>query len=162
MKCTNTLQWLWLTLCVCLFAGMSSFAEADTRIFVQNNTPFTFESLAMAPSNLRSASWEIGANEAGPAQRAKVFTFKRDKGITSGKEFEFTTRLRLNASDLYLRQKVRGLWVNSHLWQSISGPGFDDPWFDDRGTHHASWMPNGVPLKIQYRAYFTGTDDDIE
>ncbi|MGQ0836375.1 MAG: tachylectin-related carbohydrate-binding protein [Gammaproteobacteria bacterium] len=57
---------------------------------------------------------------------------------------------------------MRGSTIGSHMWQALAGPGFEHPWKDDRGSRSADWHAGEVPLRILYRAYFTGTDDDIE
>jgi hypothetical protein len=136
--------------------------HAETRIIVQNNTPFAFPAVVMAPSDLRSSAWTIGANTVAPGQRATVLTFNRDTGITSGKRFRFRTMLRKNGSELFLLQELLGSTVNSRMWQSLAGPGFEEPWFHDRRTHRATWNAAGTPIQVQYRAFFTGTDDDVE
>jgi sphingomyelin phosphodiesterase len=145
-----------------LMAAASSSALGVTHVIVQNNTPFAFTTTVSAPRDIKSSAWTIGANVVEPGRRQTVLTFNRDDGVTSGKRFRFSTVLRKDGSNLTLLQELLGQTINSHLWQSLAGPGFEDPWFDDRNTHHATWNLNGTPIRVQYRAFFTGTDDNVE
>jgi sphingomyelin phosphodiesterase len=135
-----------------------------TNVFVQNNTPFAFSASAQqGGAALRADAWQRGAAVIAPGRRELVVRFNRDSGITAGQTFFFTTTLiKDGGPPLLLRQQLRGSTVGSHLWQSLAGPGFADPWYEDRGTHAATWITGATAFRVLYRAYFTGTDDDVE
>ncbi len=135
-----------------------------TNVFVQNNTPFAFSASAQQTgAALRADAWQRGATVVAPGRRELVVRFNRDSGITAGQTFFFTTTLiKDGGPPLLLRQQLRGSTIGSHLWQSLAGPGFADPWYDDRGTHAATWIAGATAFRVLYRAYFTGTDDNVE
>ena len=138
--------------------------EAITSVYVQNNTTLTFSVHAVQTGHPLSKRhcWRQTASSVAPSQRVQVVWFNRDEGITNGETFYFTTTLSLPSSSVLLKQQVRGALVNSHMWQSLAGPGISHPWYDDNGTHRAIWELGGRTLRIRYRAFFTGTDDNIE
>jgi sphingomyelin phosphodiesterase len=138
--------------------------EAITRVYVQNNTTLTYSvrsvqtGHSLSKHHWRQTSWSVRS-----AQRAQVVWFNRDEGITNGQTFYFTTTLSLPRGNLLLKQKLRGSLVNSHMWQSLAGVGIiSHPWYDDRRTHSAIWRVGGRTLRVKYRAFLTGTDDNIE
>ncbi len=138
-------------------------AEAISRVYVQNNTTLTYSVRAVQTGHsLSSRHWRQTTSSVTPGQRAQVVWFNRDEGITNGKNFYFTTNLSLSSSSVSLKQRLRGALINSHMWQSLAGPGFSHPWYDDRATHTAMWRFGGRAIRIKYRAFFTGTDDNIE
>jgi sphingomyelin phosphodiesterase len=134
-----------------------------TVIYVQNNTPYNFQvSWKREGAPLAASKWKKGLSKVNGGRKAKVLEFNRDSGITNGKRFYFTTNLSRNGSVLSLRQQLKGKMVGSTMWQALSGPGFSHTWQSDRKTRSATWnMPDGK-AGVKYRAYFTGTDDDIE
>lgn len=137
---------------------------AETNVFVQNNTPFAFSvATQQSGASLRADAWQRGVNFIGPGRRDAVVRFNRDSGITDGQTFFFSTALTKDAGNsVHLLQQLRGSTIGSHMWQSLAGPGFTDPWYDDRNTHAATWSSGGISFRVLYRAYFTGTDDNIE
>lgn len=138
-------------------------AEAKTRVYVRNGTSLTLAvRAAQTGAPLAGAHWGRTASSLTPGARAEVIWFNRDEGITDGKTFLFTTTLALPAGSVALKQRLEGRTINSHMWQSIQGPGFAHPWYDDRATHTAAWVAGGRSLRVSYRAFFAGTDDNIE
>jgi sphingomyelin phosphodiesterase len=135
----------------------------STVIYVQNNTPYNFDvSWKREGASLAASKWKKGTSKVNGGRKAKVLEFNRDSGITNGKRFYFTTNLSRNGSVLSLRQQLKGKIVGSTMWQALSGPGFSHTWQSDRKTRSATWnMPDGN-VGVNYRAYFTGGDDDIE
>ena len=170
---TRRLHLLAFTLLPSAFLLGNSLAQAETRVFVQNNTPhlFTVDS-SQTGAALDRGRWRQLVTVVEPAARTEVIRFNRDEGIRKHKIFVFLTRLNLTIKAIgrdssahgmiQLRQQLRGSDVNSHMWQSLAGSGFEDPWFDDRQTHRASWNVAGHNIEIKYRAFFTGTDDNVE
>jgi sphingomyelin phosphodiesterase len=138
----------------------SQWAKAETTVFVQNNTPFSFPVEIVRPSGLALPGqyWKAGARYVNAGQRASIMTTNRDSGVKNGKYFEFHCNLSMDGSRFALKQRLRGSLVGSHLWQSVSG----QSWYDDRNTHRANWSVGKHQFTILYRAYFTGGDDDIE
>ncbi len=154
--------WAWLS-AVLLCAGIGSPAWAETLVYVQNNTPFQFGvGVEQTGAGLGGDNWRRGAPILNPGKREVVVRFNRDGGITDGKRFYFTTTLSKDGSALRLGQQLLGQTINSHLWQTLSGPGFSDPWSDDRSTRSGVWNFPEMSLRVLYRAFFTGTDDNIE
>ncbi|MBL0408512.1 sphingomyelin phosphodiesterase, partial [Microvirga aerilata] len=137
-------------------------AVAATDIIVQNNTPFEFNATVLAPANMHTRAWRIGAARILPGRRETVLSFNRDQDVTNGQRFTFVTRLSKDGQAVGLRQQLLGRAVNSHMWQSFSAVGFEDRWFDDRETHVATAMFNGIPVRVLYRAFAAGTDDNVE
>ena len=134
-------------------------ARAVTRVYVQNNTTTPFRVVAAQTGHaLAKDRWGHPSATIAPGQRAEVAWFNRDKGIKNGKDFFFTQTLSGGGAKLVLRQRLRGKLINSHLWQSIEGQG----WSDDRKTHKLDWKAGGQNVRVDYRAYFAGTDDNIE
>jgi len=148
---------------VLLVGAQTTSVEAVTRVFVQNNTTHAFSvSTTQSGQALGGDKWRQSTNVVTPGQRAEVVWFNRDDGITNGKNFYFSTALATADSTVLLKQKLHGQFINSHMWQSLEGPGIGDSWYDDRDTHHADWLFGDVSLHVKYRAFFTGTDDNIE
>lgn len=148
-------------LLITLLVNSSVFAQ--THVFVQNNTTQEFNVQTTMPSRQLSKSyWGQTTTKVKPGQRVKILRFNRDKGITNGKFFIFNTTLTAGKDKLIVQQKLRGAFINSHMWQSVKTSKFNDAWYDDRTTHRVTSKLNGVPIKIKYRAFFTGTDDNIE
>jgi hypothetical protein len=138
-------------------------ASGATTIYIQNNTPFEFGlDVRQTGAPLASDQWQRGDASLAPGRRSAVLRFNRDSGITSGERFYFTTRVTRGGTEVRLLQQLLGQTINSHMWHSLSGPGFTHPWIDDRGMHGTNVAFDGVPMRVMYRAYFTGTDDDIE
>jgi sphingomyelin phosphodiesterase len=137
--------------------------QALTRVYVQNNTMRTYKVHAVETGHpLASNHWGQTASSVLPGQRVQVIWFNRDEGITDGETFHFTTTLSLPSSSVLLKQQVQGSLINSHMWHSLAGPGINTSWHDDRTTYTATWEFGGQTIRIRYRAFFTGTDDNIE
>lgn len=150
-----------------LFVQLSwivSSAYGITRVIVQNNTTLSFSvNSKQTGYPLDSNKWGQVTTKITPGQRADVVWFNRDDGIKTGKEFFFTSHLSNDSIDIYLKQALKGAAVNSHMWQSLTAPGVNHGWFDDRKTRVAVIKLNdGRDFRIKYRAFFTGTDDNIE
>jgi sphingomyelin phosphodiesterase len=146
-----------------LCLGLSGAAWAETKVFVQNNTPFQFVvGWEQTGAPLGAGDWRRGVPVVNPGKRDVVVSFNRDEGITDGKRFYFTTTLSKDGSSLRLGQQLAGSTINSHMWQTVSGPGFSQGWYDDRNTRSAIWNFPEMSLRVLYRAFFTGTDDNIE
>jgi sphingomyelin phosphodiesterase len=146
-------------------------ADAKTHVYVQNNTSLSFAvSSAQTGPRLGRDEWRQSTDRVDPFERVKVVWFNRDEGITNGEEFHFITRLQSTrpAATLVLKQALQGRLINSHLWQALQvpaqhgQPGVKHEWRDGRRTRTATLRLPGRELHIKYRAYFTGTDDDIE
>ena len=135
-------------------------AAAETRVYVQNNTPFAFTLDVARPGGLALPGqyWKKGASVANPGQRTWIYETNRDEGVKNGKYFEFHPRLTFDGKTFILKQRLKGTTFFSHLWQSVQG----QPWYDDRATHRAEWNAGKYNFTILYRAYFTGGADDIE
>jgi sphingomyelin phosphodiesterase len=147
-----------------LWAAFGRVASAETLVYVQNNTPFQFQvGVDQTGAALGGDKWRRGVSTLSPGKRDVVVRFNRDSGITDGQRFYFTTSLfRGGAAPLRLGQQLLGQTINSHLWQTLSGPGFSNPWTDDRTTRSGVWNFPDMSLRVLYRAFFTGTDDNIE
>lgn len=138
---------------------MPGDAHAVTRVFVQNNTTTAFTVAASQTGHsLAGSKWGRPRTTVAPGERAEVVWFNRDSGIKNGKDFYFTQTLAGGGARLVLKQRLRGKLVNSHLWQSLEG----QPWHDDRRTHSFAWKAGGQNVQVDYRAFFAGTDDNIE
>ena len=136
---------------------------ADSKVFVQNNTAYTFDvNSVQSGYSLSSSKWNQSASSVKPGERKEVIVFNRDSGIKSGKTFYFDTSLTIGSESLVLKQKLKGQWIGSHMWQSLSGYGISHPWYDDRNTHSATWYINGKSINVKYRAFYTGGYDHIE
>lgn len=134
-----------------------------TRVYFQNNTTFNFSiSTTRSGAYLAGDRWGQSTNAVTTGQRAQVVWFNRDTGITSGSYFYFNTNVTNGSSVVTLRQALLGQWVGSHMWQSLSGYGFNHPWYDDRSNHIGTYYINGKLVEVKYRAFFTGSDDNIE
>src|SRR5262245_378172 len=134
-------------------------AHAVTRVFVQNNTTTTFTvTTAQTGHGLAKNKWGTPRRTVAPGERAEVAWFNRDDGIKNGKDFYFTETLSGGGARLALKQRLRGKLVNSHMWQALEG----QPWRDDRKTYSFNWKAGGQSVKVDYRAFFTGTEDNIE
>lgn len=136
-----------------------SNAHAVTRVFLQNNTTTTFAvGTAQTGHSLSGSKWGRPKRTVAPGERAEIVWFNRDSGIKNGKDFYFTETLTGGGARLVLRQRLRGKLVGSHLWQSLE----KQPWYDDRQTHRMPWKAGGQTVHVDYRAFFAGTDDNIE
>jgi sphingomyelin phosphodiesterase len=147
-------------LAAAVLAGWSSgYGHAKTRVFVQNNTPTTFTVAAVQTGHsLGGDKWGRPRNTIAPGERAEIVWFNRDSGIKDGKDFYFTETLTGGGARLVLKQRLRGKLVNSHMWQSLE----DQPWHDDRRTYSLAWKAGGQKVQVDYRAFETGTEDNIE
>ena len=153
----------WVLALVLAMSAHATSAEALTRVIVQNNTTRAYSvHTTQSGYGLAGDKWHQSTNTVSPGQRIEVVWFNRDDGIKNGKDFFFSTSLNTADSSLLLKQKLHGSLINSHMWQSLEGPGFSHAWHDDRDTYHADWIFGDVSLHIKYRAFFTGTDDNIE
>ena len=105
--------------------GFTLQTLAITRVFVQNNTPLSFRvECSQSGYHLASDKWGQKRNVVKPAERAEVIWFNRDDGIKDGKEFTFVTMLHSDDLPVYLclAQFLRGVMVNSHMWQTLLIP----------------------------------------
>ncbi len=162
-QCDQGQRRIWAVLVACALVGIGNIARAETRVIVQNNTPFQFlAGVEQTGAPLSAGNWRRGVPVLNPGKRDVVVSFNRDEGITSGQRFYFTTTLSKDGSALRLGQQLLGQTINSHLWQTLAGPGFTQPWYDDRTTHSGVWNFPDMSLRVLYRAFFTGTDDNIE
>jgi len=138
-------------------------AHAVTRVYVQNNTDIRFSvQTRQHGTGLSTRNWGQATSVIEPGRRVQVLWFNRDEGITNGREFFFDTTLGSWAGPLVLKQRLRGSLINSHMWQSLSVPGTNHGWSDDRSLHEARVAVAGRQVRIRYRALPAGTDDDIE
>lgn len=136
---------------------------AETYIYVQNNTTSTFSvSASQSGYSLSSSKWGRSTSSVPIGQRKKVLWFNRDSGIKNGKDFYFTTALKVSSQTLNLKQKLNGNWIGSDMWQSASSSTFSHSWYKDRSTHTGSWNLGTKVITVKYRAYATGGDDHIE
>lgn len=142
--------------------SIPNITNAATKIYVQNNTPFSYSiDVQQTGNSLRRNKWRARATPVLPGQRAMVLKFNRDSGIKNGRRYYFNTHLTVD--DVYtftLKQQVKGLLVNSKLWHSLSGENFSHAWRSDRRPHNATLGYRDI--KVTYKAYFTGTDDNVE
>lgn len=148
-----------LVLAIALATGAVGHAHAVSRVYLQNNTTTTFQiSAAQTGYGLARDKWAAPKKTVAPGERVEIVWFNRDSGIKNGKDFFFTQTVTGGGASVQLRQRLRGSLVGSHMWQSIDKQG----WFDDRKTRSFSWKAGGQAVQIDYRAFFTGTDDNIE
>ena len=134
-------------------------AHAVTRVFVQNNTTTTFSvTTTQTGHSLAGNKWGCPGKTVAPGERAEIVWFNRDSGIKNGKDFYFTETVIGGGTRLMLKQRLRGEAVNSHMWQSLEG----QPWRDDRRTYSFAWKVGGQAVTVEYRAFFAGTEDNIE
>ena len=136
---------------------------ADTKVFVQNNTGYTFDvNSVQSGAWLDGSRWEQSSSSVKPGERKQVIRFNRDTGITWGSTFYFDTSLTIGSESLVLKQRVEGAWIDSYMWVSLAGYGVNHPWFYDRNTHTATWTINGKLINVKYRAFWTGGSDHVE
>lgn len=155
----------WTVPCLIALAALLAVAPlgAVSKVFVQNNTSLSFGvASTQSGSSLSSSKWGQHVSSIKQGERSQVVWFNRDSGITSGKYFYFDTALSNGGNQLILKQRLKGQWIGSHMWQSLSGYGIYHSWYDDRSTHSATWYVAGKTIEVKYRAYFTGGDDHIE
>ena len=130
-----------------------------TTIYVQNNTLRTLQfRTEQSGAPLAAERWKSLTHEVKPGAHASFLELERDKGITNGEDFFFTTTVNSGAETLALGQKLHGNLIGSNIWHSVA----EEPWRDDRSTHCATWQVDGKSIEVKHRAYFTGGDDDIE
>jgi endonuclease/exonuclease/phosphatase family metal-dependent hydrolase len=137
---------------------------ADTSVYVTNLTgePLTIDARNVA-GGLAQGAWSRGAGTIAPGERAAVLRFSRGADVENGVDYIFTTDVRAGDAAVQLRQLMRGRLARSKLLWSLSGPGVDHPWLDERGAQTASvTRARGDRLVVTYGAYATGGDDDIE
>lgn len=147
-----------------LFLAAALPAFADTTVHVTNLTgePLVVDARNVA-GGLAQGAWSRGAGTIAPGERAAVLRFSRAAGVENGVDYIFTTDVRAGDAVVQLRQLMRGRIFRSKLLWSLSGPGFDHPWLDERGPQTAT-VPRvrGDRLVVTYGAYATGGDDDVE
>jgi len=91
--------------------GVSGLARAESSVYVQNNTSFTFSVASEATRGSLSPSyWQQRSRSIQPGARVEVLRFNRDRGITNGRLFELESTLRSGRQSLTLKQRLRGKW----------------------------------------------------
>ncbi|MEM6989689.1 MAG: sphingomyelin phosphodiesterase [Myxococcota bacterium] len=152
---------------------VSVTAYAKSSVYVTNNTakPLRFK----ITSNLPNQHWNRRHTVVAPFSRKVVFETNRDTGVTNGKTFTFTAEVTARDSKIdgkvhaqgpnnfQIKLRLKGTPTHSHMWQSHrSQAGHQAAWHDDRSKHNTSMHVAGRRWGVQYWAYYTGTDDDVE
>ena len=156
-----------LILVMMLMTGMSPVAQAKTYVFVQNNTDrmLTIGTTRQAGTSLSRQYWNQISQRIRPGEKAKVLQLNRNKGIKNGRTYFFYTDVYYpGIGSIVIKQKLRGAFVNSHMWQSAGArANVTRFWHDDRRWYSADRTNrrNNRILRATYRAVRAGTDDDI-
>ncbi len=150
-----------LLLSFCCFV---SSLQAQSYVYFQNNSSleFSVNSIQTGPHTMESDEWWGMNNETIiPWQlNTNVLWTNRDAGIHNGTDFFLTTTLKSGLDSINLKLRLNGNFIGSDIWHSADGPGFSNPWYDDRDFHEETFMLNGKLVTLKYTAYFTGGYDD--
>ncbi len=150
-----------------LFIGLLCFTPhvfAVSYVYVQNNTSleFSVNSVQTGDHTLDNDEWWRNTGTIVPWQKKTLALWtNRDEGIHNGDNFYFTTSLSSGSEQINLQLKLRGKWVHSSMWHSLSGNGFDHAWQNDRNWHEETFTIGGKSITVKYYSYYTGHDDDL-
>ena len=150
-----------LTAYVCISAA-SLYSE--THVYLCNRTD---KNLGLSYSQQGQAlpmdAWKSGADNIAAGAEQMILSLNRNFGITDGQIFIFDTSVSMPdlAEQIVLSQKLEGTTLGSNLWEAASGPGFSDPWTNDREVHSQFFKVGDNTYKLSYYSQVGGIHDDL-
>lgn len=149
-----------------LLAMMAVYAQADTDVYVTNNTdqPLTIDVYHWGSDRLvEGDEWFQHLDVLGPYETKMVLSFNRYVGVKWGDTYRFETRLRSPEGFEYrLNQEMRGTWWSSNLRHGMSAHDASSRWFSDRAIHRlATGFDQSQVVELATKAEFTGRYDDL-
>ncbi len=116
-----------------------NFAQAKTKVYVKNFTPYTFyvQKTKQTGTPLSNKKWKQLTRIIKPFSKAKILEFARDIGIKKNQNYIFETRIKTNSPALKnkvikLFQKIKGKTIGSKMWWSFSTGRPSPRWTDKR------------------------------
>lgn len=161
---------------LCLWLLASGLAQAQTTIFVQNNTAHDFEvtDISVSGDPISKSAWKPGANSIAQGERTGVLTLNRSgkvnwmdptpRFIEPGKTAVFTTTIVAGGGEpIKLRQKLLGTGKSSKMWYAIEGAEGDYKWEMDDDNRDGVWpVGSGQRIPFSFRAYSSNGHEQIE
>jgi endonuclease/exonuclease/phosphatase family metal-dependent hydrolase len=139
-------------------AGQSSY------IYFQNNTDqeLIIESMQSGGNTLSSSYWDATTDTLYPWQlTTEGLRVNRTTGITNGEDFYFDVLVHNNVDTVILQMKLTGSLIDSDMWHSAKGNGFDHGWYGDGSFYEEQFTFGGKPCVLKYKAELNGLYDDI-
>ena len=142
-----------------LFSLLIGSAQAETNIYVQNNTPHTITvNTKVEGPPLKRGAWSHRAIKVQPYERKGILRLQRrwrKTGHKRKKSSVFKTRLTIGQGPaLEIRQRLRRRPIGPKLqmWQSAG----KSPWVNDRRPRTMAWaaVKGQGPLVVRWRGYF--------
>lgn len=131
----------------------------STSIFFQNNTELEFGVAAIQSGThvMDANEWSLKATNIDAWEISKeLLETNRNSGIHNGETFYFDVFVWHGTDTMQLQLKLEGTFLGSDMEHSLSGSGFNQPWYDNGGFHEETLIFGGLPVTIKYKP--DGTD----
>lgn len=158
-----SLPYLYCTLFFLIFFSGSASAQS-TYVFFQNNTEQTLfiESFQSGGTTLNSSYWDAVDDTLVPWQLAtEGLRVNRTTGITNGDDFYFDVLVHDGVDSVILQIKLTGNFIDSDMWHSGKGNGFDHSWHNDGTIYSENLSFGGKNCVLKYRSELNGLFDDV-
>lgn len=156
-----------------------NLVQAQTRIFVQNDTPYDLSvaEVSVGGDKISKKAWKQGKNKIPSGERVSVLSIIRagkvnwmdptPRFIEPGKTAIFTTEIvpeeMVQAKPIALKQKLLGTGKSSKMWQLIEGAENEHQWQNDDREYQGIWQPKDSQfIKFSYRAYPEKQETHVE
>lgn len=132
---------------------LTVYAHAISYVNFQNNTRYSLSISNTASANLNGDWSEDFSGTFDPWRlQTRLYEVNRNTGITNGEEHYIDTDITILGETVTLKLRLTGTAFSSTMYQSASGPGFNQPWFSDRNFHFENFNAGGKTFQIKYRA----------
>lgn len=133
-------------------------------VYFQNNTDQTIyiESYQSGGNTLSSSYWDATEDTLQPWQLStEGLRVNRTNGITNGEDFFFEVLVHNGQDSVTLQLKLTGTLIDSDIWHSAKGDGFDHSWHSDGIFYEEQITFGGKSCVLKYQAALNGLYDDI-
>ncbi len=135
------------------------FCSAQSGIQLQNNTyeNFFVTALQNGSAQLASADWLVPNDTVRSWElKREVLRFRRDTLALAGDTVAFEVQVALGAEVIRLQVQV----IDSQLYYSAAGPGFDDPWYVAAAFRERTFQLGGEDVILKYKPLANGPNPD--
>lgn len=141
-----------------------SLIGQSTYVYFQNNTDQTIyiESVQSGGNSLSNSYWDATNATLQPWQlTTEGLRVNRTTGITNGEDFYFDVLIHDTQDTVILQLKLTGSLIDSDMWHSAKGNGFDHAWNDDGNFYEETITFGGKTCVLKYKAALNGLYDDV-
>ncbi len=136
----------------------------STFVYFQNNTSLQLNvnTIQYGDGVLSNSYWENNSGIIQPWQPSvQVMRTNRTTGITNGNDYFFDVIISGLNDTVILEIQLTGNFIDSDMWHSARGNGFNHPWYNDSQFYEENILFEGKNMTLKYQSALNGLYDDI-